>query len=254
MSVHCIDRVVVGLLILGSGLGSFCGANQTAHASDKNEAPAGFGSDSQEHQLGDKSTNTTAEVVYGATGKRLDRYLTRLTPFGFAGVVLVAENGQVALSKGYGLANQAKQVPNTPETILGILSVSKQFTAAAIMTLEMQGKLHTSDPVAIHLSNVPEDKRGITIHHLLTHTSGIVSGSARYFEDRSREGIVRVAFAEPLAFKPGESFLYSNIGYALAATIVEEVSGESFDQYLQEHLFGPAGMQNTGLRNARWDP
>lgn len=253
MSVHCIDKVVVGLLILGSGLGSFCGANQTAHASEKNEASAGFGSDSQEHQPGDKSTNTTAEVVYSATGKRLDRYLTRLVPFGFAGVVLVAQNGQVALSKGYGWANQQMQVANTPETIFGLLSVSKQFTAAAVMTLEMQGRLHTSDLITKYFPDVPEDKLGITIHHLLTHTSGIVSGSSRYFENRSRDGIVRAAFSEPLAFSPGESFLYSNIGYALAATIVEKVSGESFDRYLQNHLFAPAGMSQTGLKNTRWN-
>lgn len=100
----------------------------------------------------------------------LDEYLTRITPFGFSGAVLVAKNENIFLNRGYGMAVKDKGIVNTEKTVFGIGSVTKQFTAAAVLKLEMDGKLNTKDVLGEYL-DTPKDKSGITIHHLLTHNS-----------------------------------------------------------------------------------
>jgi len=182
----------------------------------------------------------------------LDVYLERLVPFGFSGTVLLARNGEVLLNKGYGWANVEARVPNTDETVFPIESVTKQFTAAAIVTLEMQGELQTSDPISRFFANVPDDKTKVTLHHLLTHTSGIITGTDEYYDDASREAIIDLALSTPLRFSPGERDAYSNIGYALLAAVVEQVSGMDFEAYLYTTLFAPAGLESTGYRRPDW--
>jgi CubicO group peptidase (beta-lactamase class C family) len=184
--------------------------------------------------------------------QRIDSYLERLVPFGFSGAVLIADGNAVVLDKGYGWANAATDVANTADTLFPIESITKQFTAAMIMKLEMHGKLVTSDSITKFFEDVPDDKTGISIHHLLTHTSGIVTGTEEYFEDNTKEGIVRMALNTPLLFLPGERDAYSNIGYALLAAIVENICKMSFDDCLTQSLFEPAGMQSTGYRNPNW--
>ena len=108
-------------------------------------------------------------------GARIDEYLQRAGAFGFAGVVLVSVDGKVVLQKGYGRIGVSGAAPLNAATVLPIASLTKQFTATAILRLEMQGRLSTSDSISDHFADVPEDKKTITIHQLLTHTSGIVS-------------------------------------------------------------------------------
>ncbi|MHC4991040.1 MAG: serine hydrolase domain-containing protein, partial [Planctomycetota bacterium] len=145
-----------------------------------------------------------------------------------------------------------KRILNTAETVFPLESVTKQFTAAAIMTLEMQGKLQTSDPLSRFFDNVPADKSDVTLHHLLSHTSGIITGTDTYYADTSRSAIVAVALENPLLFTPGSRDAYSNIGYALLAAVVETVSGMSFEAYLRDALFAPADMAWTGSRLPSW--
>ena len=191
----------------------------------------------------------------------LKDYLRKAAGLGFSGAALVARDGKILLRKGYGWADVGRRIPIHPNTIFDIGSGVKAFTATAIMQLEEQGKLNTSDPITKHLKYVPADKRDITIHQLLTHTSGL---NFDYFYDgaspqereimRDREKYLKSVLEFPLAFKPGEGRLYSNTGFSLLAAIIENVSGASYEQYVRERLFKPAGMTQTGYyipRNLR---
>jgi CubicO group peptidase (beta-lactamase class C family) len=187
--------------------------------------------------------------------RSLDSFFTRATRFGFSAVVLIAERGRVLLHEAYGLADRDAGIPLTPESSLHIGSVGKQFTAAAILRLEADGRLSTDDPLHRFFSDVPADKREVTLHHLLTHTSGLPFLTTRSFmEVRSRGEIMREMLELPLAFEPGSRYAYSNPGYALLAGVIEQASGESYEEYLATAIFQPANLANTGFVNdaARW--
>ena len=199
-----------------------------------------------------RETSTPPPAETSEIGRNLDLFLSRLEPFGFAGAVLVAEGDRVHLDRGYGLADRARHLPNTAETVFQVGSITKQFTAAAIMKLVADGRLQTSDTLERFFDEVPPDKRSITLHHLLTHTGGVVAGDTQYFDDNSREAIVNMVLTTPLSFEPGTSFLYSNMGYALLAAVIEKVSGDDYETFLRQHLLRPAGMEATGYRLAQW--
>src|SRR3970040_1565221 len=112
-----------------------------------------------------KAAALQANAVRGETGKRLDEYLTRLEKFGFSGAAIASKNGEIILSKGYGWGNREKKIPFTPETVSSIRSITKQFTAAAILKLEMMGKLRVEDSIRKYFPDVPADTTGITLHH-----------------------------------------------------------------------------------------
>jgi len=194
----------------------------------------------------------SAELVKGDLGAKLDTYLTRITPFGFSGALLAAKDSEVILNKGYGMAVQSKGIPNTAQTVFSTGSITKQFTAAGIMKLEMMGKLRTEDPLGKYLNNVPEDKKKITLHHLLTHTSGLVQDVGGDYEIAARDETVKKILAQPLEFEPGTEFRYTNLGYTLLAAVIELVSGEPYEKFLNQHLFKPAGMNSTGYRGPGW--
>jgi CubicO group peptidase (beta-lactamase class C family) len=195
--------------------------------------------------------NVTARAQDVST--TLDQYLTNLVPLGFSGNVIVVQRGMVLLEKGYGLADRENKIPVTPNTVMTVGSISKQFTAAAVLKLEMQGKLHTTDSISRYLPNVPDDKRNITIHELLTHTAGLAPdyGDSDY-EPIDRDSYVARVMAAPLESPPGTRFSYSNAGYALAAAIVERVSGTSYERFLHDNLFAPARMSETGFHIPQW--
>jgi CubicO group peptidase (beta-lactamase class C family) len=184
-------------------------------------------------------------------GNRLDRWLLSA---GFQGSALVAKGDTVLLRKGYGMSDREAGVPYDADTVFSLGSITKQFTAAAILKLEMQGKLQVQDPVARFLPGVPEDKRGITIHQLLTHTSGLDSDFADDFDPVGRDAYVARALASRLLSRPGEAHHYSNAGYSLLGAIVEIASGQPYERFLRDNLFLPAGMESTGYRLAKWDP
>jgi CubicO group peptidase (beta-lactamase class C family) len=193
-------------------------------------------------------------IVREGLGAKLDDYLQRLADWGYSGTVLVAKNGEIILQKGYGLADREKKVPMTPDTVMSVGSITKQFTAAAILKLEMQGKLDVRDPISKYFSGVPKDKEAITLHHLLTHSAGLQSDFGDDFEKVSRDEIIKRALASKLRSKPGERYAYANSGYSLLGAIVEIVSGQGYETFLQENLFKPAGMTQTGYRLPKWRP
>ncbi len=196
---------------------------------------------------------TSAVEPQDDAARRVDAYLTRLVPHGLSGAVLVARNGNVVLKKGYGLANRATGLAYSADMASCIGSVTKQFTGAAIVKLEMEGRLNSTDPIAKHLPGVPADKTGITIHHLLTHTAGFSGDLGGGDEEPiERDALVAKVLAAPLTAQPGERFEYSNEGYSVAAAIVERVSGQGYEQYLREHLWLPAGMRDTGYLLPQW--
>jgi CubicO group peptidase (beta-lactamase class C family) len=191
-------------------------------------------------------------IIASELAPRFDEYFNRITPFGFSGAFLAAKDRLIIFNKGYGMAIREKGIPNTSETVFCIGSITKQFTAAAIMTLEMQGKLKTEHSINAYFDNVPKGKKRITLHHLLTHTAGIVTYTGEDYVVAYRDEIVQKALHAPLHFPSGTSYEYSNVGYSLLGAIVEFVSGQSYEEYLHEHLFKPSGMFSTGYRIPKW--
>ncbi len=177
-------------------------------------------------------------------GEQLEQYLSRLAAYGFSGTVLVAKDNQVLLHKGYGWADVERRFPNTPETIYDIASLTKQFTATAILKLESQGKLKVTDSIAKYLPDVPTDKRAITLHHLLTHSSGLPFECAGA-DKMTREQFVQCLLSARLQAEPGKQYQYSNAGFGLLAALIEVVTKQSYESYLQENIFKPAGLQST---------
>lgn len=181
----------------------------------------------------------------------LDQFCQSITKSGFSGVVLAIRNNKVVLQQGYGLANQELGNRNTPQTLFEIASLSKQFTATAILKLEQDGRLSIDDPIGQHLPGVPNSYETVTIHQLLTHTGGLPAGGPGRGLDL--EHAVRSYLDQPPVAKPGAKYSYSNVGYALLAGIVEQASGTSFEAYCRDMLFTPAGMTATGFCGQDFD-
>jgi CubicO group peptidase (beta-lactamase class C family) len=183
-------------------------------------------------------------------GRKLDRYLVDSE---YAGSVLVAKDGQILLEKAYGEADREQHVPFKTDTLVSIGSITKQFTAAAIVKLEMEGKLEVEDPITRFFADVPEDKRAITVHELLTHTAGLDSDFAQDYDPVGRDEYVRRILTSKLRSAPGTAHFYANAGYSLLGAIVEAAGKQPYEAYLHEHLFEPAGMHDTGYRMPKWD-
>ena len=181
-----------------------------------------------------------------AAQRRMDRYLEAAQNFGFSGAVLVADRQGIVLRKGYGPADRTRRV--AADMLFDMGSITKQFTAAAILLLEADGRLATTDSVGRFFAGAPADKRGITLHQLLTHTAGLISDFAGDYDQVSRDSALRAIFAAPLVAPPGREFRYSNAGFSLLAMVIEQVTGQTYDRFMQERVFGPAGMRSTGYR------
>ena len=170
----------------------------------------------------------------------------------------VAQNGRTLVSRAYGSANLEHDIPNTPETVFEAGSVSKQFTAAAIVVLARQGKLSLDDDVRRHIPEVPDYGTPITLRHLLNHTSGLRDwgsvmqlagwprGTRIYTHAHTLDVVSR---QKSLNFTPGTEYSYSNTGYNLLAMVVERVSGVSFAEFSRRELFQPLGMTKTEWRD-----
>ena len=186
------------------------------------------------------------------TTKQINTYLTELEKVGFSGAVLVELNGNKVISKGYGFNDKANALKNQSTTIFDIGSITKQFTAAAILKLEMQGKLTVDDKISKHFKIVPTDKINITIHDLLRHQSGLQSDVGKDFEKISQEKFLDTLMNSKLRFEVGTRFSYSNIGYSLLGMIIEKVSGKTYENYLYENLWKPALMEMTGYSRPKF--
>src|ERR1700690_567303 len=172
---------------------------------------------------------------------------------GLAG--LVARGGKILFEKGYGLAGREHHVPVIPQTTFRIGSITKQFTASAILKLQEEGKLSVNDKLSQYIPDFPRGDE-VTLRHLLTHTSGI-----RNYTDKpnflslvtnatTTEAIIEAMKKDPYDFDPGAEWRYDNSGYVLLGYIVEKVSGQSYGDFLRENFFQPLGMTNTGVYHA----
>jgi CubicO group peptidase (beta-lactamase class C family) len=164
--------------------------------------------------------------------------------------VLVVKDGQVVASRSYGLADVDQRTPASDATNYRLASLSKQFTATAMMLLVRDGRLRLDDRVSDLLPGMPAHGRDVTIRHLLTHTSGLWAyedfvprGQTEQVKDRDVPALIQRA--ESLYFAPGSTHRYSNTGYALLALIVERLSGQPYAKFLEERIFRPAGMRGT---------
>lgn len=182
-----------------------------------------------------------------ALDQKVDAYLREKN---FQGTVLIAKQGKVLFSKGYGLANAEHGIPNTSQTVFRLGSITKQFTAVAILQLQEQGKLKIQDPISKYLPEYPRGDQ-ITIHHLLTHTSGIPSitdfpNLSKIQRHPATPEKVMVYFKDlPLEFEPGSNCKYSDSGYIVLGAIVERAAGVPYEKYVQDHFFLPLGMKAT---------
>lgn len=168
----------------------------------------------------------------------------------FQGAVLIAKEGKVLFSKGYGLADEEHFIPNTSQTVFRLGSVTKQFTAAAILLLQEKGLLHVHDPIIYYLPDYPHGDQ-ITIHHLLSHTSGIpsITDFANLPEIQRHPSTPRQVMGYfqhlPLEFSPGTDCKYSNSGYIVLGAIIEAVAATSYENYILKNFFIPLGMDST---------
>jgi CubicO group peptidase (beta-lactamase class C family) len=190
----------------------------------------------------------------GPRDPSVEKFLDDTLPDETSGTVVAARAGEIAHCKGFGLAHRAAKVAAGCDTAYDIMSMTKQFTAAAILKLEMMGELRVTDPMSKFVGPVPDDKRAITLHHLLTHTSGLTDQLGGDYEALSREEMLDGALESELRSVPGSEYSYSNLGYSILAAIVEKASGTSYERFLTSHLFEPAGMRQTGYVLPEWKP
>jgi CubicO group peptidase (beta-lactamase class C family) len=180
-------------------------------------------------------------------------YLRRLEKLGFAGVVLIARDGTPLLAQGYGLADREHGIRWTPATVSSIGSITKQFTGAGILKLQEDGLLCVNDSISKYFQVVPEDKRAITLHHLLTHSSGLIDPEKiGDWDPIGRDEYVRLVLDQPLAFPPGQGYEYANANFSLLAAIIEQLTAKPYEKFIRERLFLPCGMYETGYVLPVW--
>jgi CubicO group peptidase (beta-lactamase class C family) len=187
-------------------------------------------------------------------GQTIDSYLSEMVNSGwFQGAVLVAHNGKIIISKGYGMADAAHGTPNSAQTRFRLASITKQFTAAAIMILQARGKLNVQDAICAHLPDCPDAWRDVTIAHLLTHTSGLpnytdfMSYEPSQMQPATPDQLIARFRNEPLLYPPGTTYSYENSDYVLLGRIIEQVSGQSYADFLHDAIFAPLQMRDSGM-------
>ncbi len=200
------------------------------------------------------------QLFCGELTERLDSMMNLYhTHNNFSGSVLVAKDGEVLYSDGFGYAGIEHNIPNAPMMKYRIASISKQFTSMLVLQMVAEGELSLDSTVNTYIEDYPEPQGSkITLHHLLSHTSGMphYGGIADFFQRYGRLHFSHSDFVElfwdlDLLFEPGEEFSYSSFGYYLLGYILEEVSGKSFPGLLNERILEPLGMENTGVEDHR---
>ncbi len=203
------------------------------------------------------SLMATEGMVAGQTLEaRFDEYMTALSRLGrFNGYVVVARAGKPLFSKGYGMANFEDEIPNTSQTKFRLASVTKPFTAAAVLLLQERGKLTLKDSICTHLEDCPPAWKPVTVEHLLAHTSGITDYirlpdfmATLALNSTPAETMARFR-DKPLEFTPGEKFAYSNSNYYILGQIIESISKVPYEVFIRENIFAPLGMINSGYED-----
>ncbi len=198
------------------------------------------------------SQDPAQDKPIGDLAARIDALLAKTYPPDKPGAVgLVIRNGETILRKGYGLADLEQSVPMTPEAVFACGSMTKMFTAAAVMLLAEAGKLRYEDPISTFFPDAPAAWTGITIDHLLSHTSGILdlfripAWMAQWKEEITPQALIAFFKDKPLQFEPGAKPDYCNSNYALLGQIVEKVSGQSLDDFATSRIIEPLGLHKT---------
>jgi CubicO group peptidase (beta-lactamase class C family) len=185
----------------------------------------------------------------------LGPYMRSLETAGFSGAVAVETPGGDAFEDAFGLRDREDGSRVDPSTVFTLGSVTKQFTATAVLLLNEDGRLKLTDSLPDFFRDVPEDKRSITVHDLLTHTSGLPDVLGGDWDlTATRPWLIAHALSAKLVGAPGEAYRYSNLGYSMLAAIVEIVSSQGYETFLRQRLFVPAGMQHTGYVLPRFEP
>ncbi len=194
---------------------------------------------------------TTAQCQNNITPERLDGVMKKLYPEDIPGAaLLVVSDNKILISKGYGIADTGSNENIFPDTHFRMASVSKQFTAMCILILQNQKKLNISDAVIKYLPSLPEFAAGVTIKHLLTHTSGLFDYESLIPKDQKEQisdadVLQLISSSDSLYFTPGSQFKYSNTGFCLLTQIVEKVSGLSYPKFLRENIFILLDMKHS---------
>jgi D-alanyl-D-alanine carboxypeptidase len=184
--------------------------------------------------------------------KKIDAFLEKIYPANEPGAAVLAMQGDnIILRKGYGMANLELGVPIQPDMVFRLGSITKQFTAVAIMKLAEEGKISVDDDIHNYLPDFPTHGQKVTIRHLLNHTSGIKSYTSMpewrplMRKDMALTELIDLFKNQPMDFTPGEGFLYNNSGYILLGAIIEKVSGQRYEEYISEKIFQPLGMRSS---------
>ena len=185
--------------------------------------------------------------LFAQSPESIEAWQEQVSQSDFSGTVIAAHKGELIYQQQFGIANREQNTPFSPGTVFDIGSISKQFTAAAILKLAEQQKLSVDDPITKYFEGVPKDKQAITIHHLMFHASGLPQGFGLY-EKIDKAAFVKQAMKVKLDFVPGERYQYSNTGYSLLGVIIEEVVGQGYETFILDNIVKPAGLYQTGYR------
>lgn len=191
--------------------------------------------------------STLTSLIAQAPANLPSRLQTIMRDFeaeGFSGVVLVERKGTIEFLQAYGYADRQKKILNTPDTRFEMASLTKPFTAAAILKLQEQGKLRTSDRLDRYIGPLNPPKNLATIHHLALHRAGLVVSGASVSGD-TRETFLQSVRTSPAESKPGDQYRYTNAGYGVLAAIIEIVSGTSYDDYVRQTILLPSGLREA---------
>lgn len=183
-----------------------------------------------------------------AIAAHLDSAFAGYADSGFAGSVLVAMGDSIILARGYGMADRERGIPATAETRYSVAGFTKMFTAAAVLTLEQEGKLRITDSLARLFGPLPGSDGAVTLDQLLTHTDGLTRQNAPVYRSDPLQ-FIRAVSASPDSFAPGQGYRYNDFGHSVLGVIVEQVSGTRYEDFIRDRFLGPAGLTHTGFEN-----
>lgn len=167
---------------------------------------------------------------------------------GFSGIIFAANNDGVIYNQTFGMANKEEHIAFNEKTVLDIGSLTKLFTAAAIIQLVEHEKIKLTDTLVKYFDNVPVKMQPITIHHLLTHTSGLSYLAGNLYDLTNKRVFLNRVFQSTLLFSPGAGYEYSNIGFGLLTQVIEQVTSQGYEEYIRANVLLPAGLEKTGYR------
>ncbi len=194
---------------------------------------------------------SSLDSIPEARWKLVQQYLDQQEDL--SAIMMLGSGGNIKINQGFGYADRANVVPFSDHTLMTIGSITKPFTATAILLLMDQGKLSVHDPISLYFDNVPTDKKDITLHQLLTHSAGLPGAIGDDYEAITTLDFQKRVWEQTLLFQPGQGYEYSNVGYTLLGMIVEKISGLSYSAFLEENIFKPAGMMTAGYYNTNAD-